>query len=306
MAFLKNTKSRISELQEITPPFLKRVIKSRFIISVLALTIGGIIGGRSDDFFINKFLPWFVQRSEYPNVLFPIFIILIILLLWMVICSIRLIDDRNKYKEINIQSEKRNSELFTQNSILEKENAILNERISSHRDSVVSWGTSDEFYSELTKIVTTSAVKQDLLISIGEGESLTDWVLRIIGEAHSGRGNLPKIRTIIIKRLSDAFCDVLMRDGVLHPDFKSRMLTNLKYLQQSRHLALYGINVEITCWDRLPRFHGFIYDKRFIINNWRVDPNGYLHVRTNLIDYHADAQPDLFEEIIESFYNHGG
>lgn len=34
--------------------------------------------------------------------------------------------------------------------------------------------SSDEFYSELTKLITTASYKDDLFISIGEGESLND------------------------------------------------------------------------------------------------------------------------------------
>lgn len=302
-SFSHKISSFFSEIWLITPMPIKRIFDNRLVLLILSLGIGGIIGNRFDNLYVERLFPWFIGKSSYPNIFILLGLVLFIFFLWLLICCVRLVDARDKYRERVDKLEADMAVSAKETMGLVSEIATLNERVSFNKNSGVVRETADEFYQELSNMVTNASVNNDLMISIGEGESLKDWLIRIYGEARAGRvPTAPKISTIRIKTLSEEFCDVLIKAGVLHPSFKTHMQRNIDELQQDDNLKYYNVPIVITRWDRLPPYHGFIYNKRFLINNWQVSPDGFLHVRTSLIDYNADEHASLYNDTIKSFY----
>lgn len=263
-----NLKKILASIIQFTPTIVTKVVKNRFVISICSLAIGGIISNRSDKLFL-QFIKLAFSKREYYNIVIIIFFVVVILLLWIIIAYIRLHD---LYYSKNSNSS--NYEIMH---------------------------SSDEFYKALTNLVIKSPYKNDLFISIGEGESLNDWIIRICEEANSNRISKPQIRNIYIYKLSDELCKVLEEKNFVSMDFTKRLNNNIKNFSSNPILKKYDIDVIICDWDCLPPFHGFVYSKYCFINSWEVNENGYLHVRTPLRTFNADEYPDLYNSIIKSF-----
>lgn len=251
-----------------TPNFLKKAIKNRVLIVILTLAIGGFIGNRFDRFALTS-LKWFVQKKEYYNFIIILLAILIILLVWVTIVFIRLHDYQLYYSDSDGNYTLRQS--------------------------------SDEFYSELTQIITKSKYKHDLYISIGEGESLKDWLVRVFEESESKRINEPQIQNIYIKMLSTSLCKELEKNGFLADGFTYRLNKNINDFINNPVWEEHGINVKILYWNKLPPFHGFVYDKYCLVNSWEITDSSVLHVRTNLKSFTGEDNPQRFNEIKRLF-----
>ena len=159
----------------------------------------------------------------------------------------------------------------------------LNDYIAYHPSATSNYEvreSSDEFYSELTKLITTASYKDDLFISIGEGESLNDWLSRIFEENNAGRINSLQIRNIYIKMLSPELCELLEKNHFLSDGFSARMNKNVHSFCENQYLKDHSIDVKLTYWTKLPTFHGFIYDGYCLVNKWEVNDKNNLHVRT--------------------------
>ena len=252
----------------LTPNVIKKVFKNRFFIILFTLAIGGIIGNHFDRLTVTG-LKWIFEKSEYYNIFIVLFFLTLIFLIWILIAFIRLNDYR----------------IYSPG---EKYNFIMRQ-------------SSDEFYTELTKIITTSEYKSELLISIGEGESLNDWLMRVFEESKSGRINYPQISNIHIKMLSPDLCNTLESNNCLSKGFSKRMNENIDKFINNSNLKELGIGIRISYWDKLPSFHGFIYDKRCFVNSWEVNRNNVLHVRTPLKEFTAKEHSNEYNAIIKDF-----
>lgn len=252
-----------------TPNALIRLFKNRLFIACLTLGIGGIVGNRFDSLFTG-FIHWLFEKNSYMNLFVFVFILILILLLWVSFSFVRLHD------KVFLNSLKTSSKLRCY---------------------------SDDFYKELTYLVSNSKYKSDLFISIGEGESLNDWLVRICEESKSDRIKIPQIRNVYIKMLSYDLCKELESSGFILKGFYSRMKNNVNSLTCNHTLGEFGIKVHVSYWKSLPSFHGFIYDKYCFINSWEVNKNGYLHVRTPLREFTAEQNPDEYNDLLKIFKN---
>lgn len=267
---LEKIKLNIKSIINQTPPIFVNFFKNRIFIFISTLAIGGLIGNRFDD-LILLISNWLISKNNYYNFVVLFLAIIIILFLWITIAYVRL-NDKYVYKHTN-----------------------TNDSFSKIRFS------SDDFYKELTTLIINSKYKDDLYVSIGEGESLNDWIIRICEEAKSNRISKPQIRTINIRMLSPELCKSLENNGYLSKGYCSRMKNNINKFIKNPLLKEYEINVNITYWNKLPPFHGFIYGKNCFIGSWTVNNNGLLHVRTFLNEFTAEENPDKYDELLKAF-----
>lgn len=284
-------------LWEITPSPIRALLTNKWIIAALSLSIGGIVGNRSDEMFVEKLIPWFSIKNEVSNLFFVSITILFIISIWLLICIVRFHDDRNKFKEKVTEKQK-------EIELLKVELKVIDDTLKKQSKEMkrIIRNNADEFYPVLTKMVVNPKYKSDLLISIGEGESLQDWLLRIFEEARAERNAIPQINRIVIKKLSDEMCDKLMAMKMINKDFKKNLYKNICEILHDDNLKYYNVTVQVKEWDVLPVFHGFVYDRTFLINKWTVNEQGHLHVRTSLYEYTAIDNADYYDKIMKYFY----
>lgn len=263
-------KSLTSSLIATTPNTIVKFFKNRFFIFIATLAIGGLIGNRFDQFF-SYVVNWNITKQNYPNYILVLLIISILLFLWLLIAYIRLND------------------------------MFLYEKSPNNNPAVKIRYSSDDFYKELTSLIVNSKYKSDLFISIGEGESLNDWLIRICGEAEANRIKHPQIQSVYIKMLSPDLGKALESSKYISKGYCSRMNNNINKLIKNSILKKYGIEVNVTYWHTLPPFHGFIYDKHCFINSWEINSNGFLHVRTPLREFTAEQFPEKYNELVKVF-----
>lgn len=268
--FLEKIKFNIKSIITQTPPVFIKLFKNRIFISISTLAVGVLIGNRFDDFILSVY-NWLISKNNYYNFIVLLLIIIAVLFLWIAIAYVRL-NDKYLYNHTNI----------------------------NYSFSKIHF-SSDDFYKELTTLITYSKYKDDLYISIGEGESLNDWIIRICEEAKSNRISKPQIRTINIRMLSQDLCKSLENNGYLSKGYCTLMKNNINKFTKNPLLKEYKINVNITYWSKLPSFHGFIYGKNCFVGSWTVNDNGLLHVRTPLNEFTAEDYPDKYEELLKAF-----
>lgn len=175
-----------------------------------------------------------------------------------------------------------------------KANSGLNESISQELSRT-------KYDSELINMITTAKDKEDLYVSIGEGDFIVSLITRLYIEARSGQGPLPMIKRIIIKRLSDELCKKLLDYGFLKPGFDERMKNNLYSLQINENLKYFNVEVVVKEWNILPFFHGFLFNNRFLTNSWSIDESGWLHVASSLKNKNSDKCSFEFTDIQKAF-----
>ncbi len=266
---IKKIRVIYKSLTDLIPSKIINFFKNRIVIAIFTFAVGGLIGNRFDQFFLYL-IKWVTSRHEYYNFIVIILAITLLLLIWIVVSYIRL-HDMILYKKPEINS------------------------------NVDVRPSSDDFYKELTNLVTSSNYKKDLFISIGEGESLNDWIIRIYREYNSGRLEKPQINNINIKMLSCDLCQALEKSGYISKGYCSRMKNNINSFLNNPILKEQGININITYWNALPTFHGFIYDNYCLINSWEINVDGFLHVRTYLKEFTAEQNPDKYNSLLKEF-----
>ena len=149
----------------------------------------------------------------------------------------------------------------------------------------------------LSKIVTKSTGKHDLRVSIGEGDFLRSWLLRLC-EACSGR---VQINRLLIASLNDEVGSKLESFGLLRPGFMKSMKGNLTALKNAAGIIRENINIDICYWPCLPPYHGWLYNDTALSARWSIDDNGHLNVNTMMLKTTRKDNAKAFQQIYDMF-----
>lgn len=279
------TKTLVVDVWELTPVSVKWLFKSKLTGAIALLCIGAIARDLIRNSFFNHAIPWLQGKTDVQNW----FILLAILSFAFSLSCLYFLFALNESR------------------MLLKDNALASSSADSLEGGFVFFESgnpsvhknSDGFYPTLTQIVTSSPAKLDLIVSIGEGDFIKGWLARIYEDSRSGRGARPNIRKIQIKHLSEGLCQNLEDLGWIERGYYKRMQANIRYLQ--RQLAKEPLSIELTEWNTLPPWHGFIVAGKLFFNYWNVDSGSLLHVRTSLYECSAEEYPELFARAIDQF-----
>jgi hypothetical protein len=294
----KTSTGLLPNIWRVTPKRARRLMTNPIVVGLLTFAVGGTIGNRSDAAYLDRLVPWLAGTETYPNVVVATGVIALVFSVWLLLAAIRISDERNQYLDASSQLNDANRHLQLETQTIKTELARLEERLQNQH-TPVTLQTSDSFYAQLSHLVTTSAVAQDLLVSIGEADFVHGWLLRLYEDAHAGRGSYPRIRRVVVKGLNPALRANLLRLGILSPGFETRMEANLRALEE--RMVTERVPVVRGSWAGIPSFHGFIYGPWLFTNSWSVDQEGFLHVRTPLQRTTAEETPDLFDRLMRDF-----
>lgn len=159
--------------------------------------------------------------------------------------------------------------------------------------------TSDQYYAILTEIVTKNDCASDLYVSVGEGDFLYAWLTRLYQE--SPLDLQPKIKRLIIKRLSDELLDDYIAKGRLAKSFKNKIERNIASIKEDDQLERNEVEIEIRFWRGFPEFHGYLCGDEMLIGKWQNNINGNLHVKTQLFYTKKQSFPKEYQIVKMGF-----
>lgn len=153
----------------------------------------------------------------------------------------------------------------------------------------------DEYPQQLSALVQSSGTKTPLYVSVGTGDFLTPWLTRLYSEpATSLDKPTARIERLSVKHIELQAAARFEAAQVLEPNFVRKLELNLNTLKTDSDLVTHGVTLDTSTWQRLPLFHGYLFDDQFLIGPWRVGPSGYLHARTPLYKSSRRDLPNVY------------
>lgn len=156
---------------------------------------------------------------------------------------------------------------------------------------------SKHYYRVLTEIVTGSAERKPLYVSVGTGDFVSPWIRRTCSDQTAP----VQISDLVIVRLSDEVLASYLSKKLLDPEFLQKLTSNIRDMKTDSAVRKMGITVVERYWPHVSPFHGYLYGNRMLLGRWEVDEKNYFHVRTPLHDGDADHFPELFRQVSEAF-----
>jgi DNA-binding winged helix-turn-helix (wHTH) protein len=139
----------------------------------------------------------------------------------------------------------------------------------------------------------------DFFVSAIYGDVTEPFLRRLFELYEVGRGDRPRLRSVVIKHPSHRIATEMSRKGQLRAGYWAKLQNHLGQIEEC--LRRFDTLLDVFEWASVPSFHGYVCGDHAFRGQWEPTEVGILNTRTPMTYFAKQQHPEQWTEMAREF-----